>query len=68
MNDVPDYSSASLAPGRRRVTMAVHGENAAQGLEDVQGDNVQCTKVLVEGQLYIIRGENVYDATGRLVK
>ena len=68
MTGVPNYSNANLAPGRRRVTMAVHGENAATGLEDVQGDNVQSTKVLINGNLYILRGEKVYDATGRLVK
>ena len=68
MTGVPAYSSANLAPGRRRVTMAVHGENAAQGIEDVQGDNVQSTKVLINGNLYILCGEKVYDATGRLVK
>ena len=58
----------SAAPGRRRVAMAVNGENAAQGIEDVQGDNVQSTKVLINGNLYILRGEKQYDATGRLVK
>ena len=40
----------------------------ATGIEDVQGDNVQCTKMMINGQLFIIRGENMFDATGRLVK
>ncbi|MBQ9602324.1 MAG: Ig-like domain-containing protein [Paludibacteraceae bacterium] len=43
-------------------------KDQAQGIEDVQGDNVQSTKVLINGNLYILRGEKVYDATGRLVK
>lgn len=62
---------AAPAPGaapRRRVAMSVNGENAVQGIEDVQGDNVQSIKVLINGNLYILRGEKVYDATGRLVK
>ena len=43
-------------------------KDQAQGIEDVQGDNVQSTKVLINGNLYILRGEKVFDATGRLVK
>ena len=42
--------------------------DAATGIEDVQGDNIQCTKMMIDGQLFIIRGENMFDATGRLVK
>lgn len=61
-------SEPSLAPGRRRVAMAVHGEQVATGMENVQGDNVQCTKVLINGQLFILRGEKMYDAKGQLVK
>ena len=56
------------APGRRRVTMAVNGEKIATGIEDVQGDKVQCTKMLINGQLFILRGEKMYDAKGQLVK
>jgi len=65
---VPAYVSASPAPGRRRITMGVHGEQTATGVDNVHGDNVQCTKVLVNGQLFILRGEKMYDATGKLVK
>jgi hypothetical protein len=39
-----------------------------QGLEDVQGNNVQCTKVVRDGQIFILRGEKVYNAQGALVK
>ena len=44
--------------------------NAAEGIEDVQGDNVQCTKVrkvLIDGILYIERNGEKYDATGKRV-
>lgn len=40
----------------------------SQGLEDVQGNNVQCTKILIDGQIFILRGEKVYNAQGALVK
>ena len=66
-----DYLPANQqnpAPGRRRVTMAVNGEKVATGMENVQGDDVQSTKMLINGQLFILRGEKMYDATGRLVK
>ena len=70
MGGVPNYSNEPQqgnAP-RRRVVMTVHGEQNATGMENVQGDNVQCTKVLIDGQMYILRGEKMYDATGKLVK
>ena len=44
--------------------------NAAEGIEDVQGDNVRSTKVrkvLIDGILYIERNGEKYDATGKKV-
>ena len=35
-----------------------------EGIEDVQSDNVQSTKVLRDGQVLIQRGENLYTITG----
>lgn len=35
-----------------------------EGIEDIQQDNVQSTKVLREGQLYIIRGDKTYTMQG----
>ena len=43
-------------------------EGDAQGLEDVQSDNVQCTKVLINGQIFIIRGDKTYTLQGQEVK
>lgn len=71
MTGVPAYDNNEPQQGnapRRRVVMTVHGEQTATGMENVQGDNVQCTKVLINGQMYILRGEKLFDATGRLVK
>ncbi|MBQ2540849.1 MAG: hypothetical protein II551_04290 [Paludibacteraceae bacterium] len=42
--------------------------NGAQGVEEVRGSNVQTTKYLQDGRLYIRCGEKMYDAQGRLVK
>ncbi|MBQ7996351.1 MAG: InlB B-repeat-containing protein [Paludibacteraceae bacterium] len=75
MSEVPTYAeytaqAATQTNGaaRRRVTLGMNSTNVATGLEDVQGDNVQATKVLIDGQLYILRGEKMYDAKGQLVK
>ena len=40
----------------------------AQGLEDVQGNNVQCTKIVHNGQIYILRGEKTYTIQGQVVR
>ena len=62
--------SPTPAPGRRRITLGVNGKNTPTGLENgelINGENgVQ--KVLINGELFILRGEKMYDATGRLVK
>ena len=44
------------------------GENPHEGIEDVQGDKVQSTKVLRDGKLYIVVGDKMYDARGVEVK
>ena len=48
----------------------VYLKEEAQGIEDVQGDNVRGTKAekfVENGRLYIRLGENVFDATGRVL-
>ena len=37
-------------------------------IENVQRDNVQCTKVLRDGQLLIERDVNIYTITGQQIK
>jgi hypothetical protein len=37
----------------------------AQGIEDVQGNNVQCTKIVHNGQIYLLRGDKTYTLTGQ---
>ena len=59
--------ASAPAAGRRRVTMGINGKDATQGFENILGGD-QPMKVMIDGTLYIIRGEKVFDATGRLVK
>ena len=68
--DMSQMSSTPVAPapGRRRISLVNHAAETATGMENVQGDNVQCTKVLINGELFILRGEKMYDAKGQLVK
>ena len=42
--------------------------DVATGIEDVQSDKVQSTKVLYDGQMYILKGEKIFDAQGKQVK
>ena len=39
-----------------------------EGLEDIQEDNIPCTKVVRNGQIFILRGEKVYSITGQEVR
>ena len=60
-------AASAPAPGVRRVSMGVTGQNTATGVDQVQGDEVP-TKMIINGQLFILRGEKMYDAQGKLVK
>ena len=40
----------------------------SQGMDNVESDHVQCTKVLRDGHLFIIRDGRTYDIFGRLVE
>ena len=66
----PSRMPAPAPVGARRITMGVsgvNGQNTATGVDQVQGDNVP-TKMIINGQLFILRGEKMYDAQGKLVK
>lgn len=46
----------------------VFGPQTTTDFENVQGDNVQSTKVIRDGQLFIIRDNRTFNAQGQLVK
>ena len=60
-------AAPSPAPSVRRISMGMAGQNTATGVDQVQGDEVP-TKMIINGQLFILRGEKMYDAQGKLVK
>ena len=49
-------------------TATYAGTPKSQGIEDVQGDKVQCTKVLRDGQIFIFRGDKTYTLQGQEVR
>ena len=57
----------ALAPGRRRISMGVQGQNAATGMDELNASETP-VKMLIDGQLFILRGEKMYNANGQLVK
>ncbi|MBQ6764422.1 MAG: fibronectin type III domain-containing protein [Paludibacteraceae bacterium] len=48
----------------RRARFNFEGEQVATGLDEVQRDNVQCTKVIRDGQLYILHNGAMYNVQG----
>ena len=62
---IPVESQALVGSKAARIVL---GPQVATGMENVQSDEVQSTKVMIDGTLYIIRGERTYNAQGQLVK
>ena len=61
MEDVP--GEFTKMPGRRYIGMDVEGENEATGLDNIQL-NANSQKLLINGQLIIIRDGEMYNAMG----
>ena len=51
-------------PGRRYIGMSVQGENEATGFENITAPADKAVKAIVNGQLIIIRGGEMYNAQG----
>ncbi len=49
---------------KRPVLQIGNGENTTTDLGQVPSDKIQCTKVLRNGQIYILRGEKAYNLQG----
>ena len=52
---------------RRRVSLEMNGEQVATGCENLNVSD-KPVKMIINGQLFILRGEKMYDAKGQLVK
>ena len=63
----PSRSSISPMPGRNRIRMSVQNTNTATGMDAINASE-KPMKMVIEGQLYILRGEKMYNANGQIVK
>ena len=54
-------------PGRRYIGMSVQGENEATGVEDLFTTDTP-VKTIVNGQLVIIRGGEMYNVQGQVIR
>ena len=50
------------------LKLVVKAPQTPTGIDDVQSDKVQCTKVVLDDHVYILRGGKMYDVTGKMVK
>ena len=66
LGKVPTEEQAP-APGRRRVSMDVQGEQVATSIINTH-DGDQPMKVMIDNQLYIIRAGQMFDMTGNKIK
>ena len=60
-------SQTSNQAPRRRVTLGRNSEQVVTGFENLNAGE-QAVKLIIDGKMYILRGEKMYDATGKLVK
>ena len=67
LSEIPDGAPAPM-PGRMVRSMALP-KNTPTGIDQITNDQLPMTnKVIIDGQLFIIRGEKMYNANGVLVK
>ena len=63
----PEPNSNPNGAPRRRIVMGAQGEQVATGCENLNVSD-KPVKMIIDGQLFILRGEKMYDAKGQLVK
>ena len=65
---VPSRTAVPKNNARHRISMGVAGiNNAATDVDNIDASETP-RKMMIDGTMYILRGEKMYDATGRLVK
>lgn len=67
MEDVPTSPATYAGAPRRRVAMNVQNEQVATGVDALNATEAP-VKMIINGQLFILRGEKMYNANGQLVK
>jgi len=59
-------AAAAPVPGRRRLNMPIH--NMPTAVSNTADTKVNARKVMIDGNLYILRDGSIYDITGACVK
>lgn len=67
MSEIPGTAYTPL-PGRKRMSIGAAAPAVATGVDQVPSDQVPNTKVLINGQLYIMYNGTMYNVQGQLVK
>lgn len=66
MDGVPTAPQQTNAP-RRRVAMNVYNEQTTTDIDALNASETP-VKMIIDGNLYILRGENLYNVNGQVVK
>ena len=74
--DIYGYNNEPIPPvahGRRRISMdaGAHAPQVTTGVESISDEGLEINgaqKMLINGKIYILRGEKMYDVTGKVVK
>jgi len=70
IGEIENTPAPEPTPGqapRRRVAMTVHSEQTATGINELNAAEAP-VKMIIDGQLYILRGEKMYNINGQIVK
>ena len=73
LNSATHYALTLQAKDDQNAVLASYSSEftttgSATAIDNVSSDQVQCTKVVRNGQIFVLRGEKVYNAQGALVK
>ena len=66
--EVLKVTAQDLKTIKEYVILLSKAEKPDQGIDEVSGDQVQSTKVLIDGQLYILKNGILYNAQGAIAK
>ena len=66
LNEIPGTAYTPL-PGRKRMSIGAAAPQVVTGIDELNASEAP-RKVLINGELFILRGEKMYDAKGQLVK
>lgn len=68
MDELQPVAAPLPMPGRKRVAIGVNGApQVTTGIDNAEAISAP-RKMMINGKLFILRGEKMFDATGRLVK